>query len=323
LALLTTVSNTVIESKNTVKGMTSAEQLVYTAMWSKLFKVPRKSSCSKTTMLKKVSRDVKAKIGAGPAGSPGGLAGPGGINGPVGSTRYSIKQAKFWWVKSWGYEAVAYFFDYLDPVIRKEVVAEFNAIMKDLKAFPVTDPKVPDPFDFKKLLAAGTANLSKEQVKMLKDFTSNYDAKVYDASANVPQIAAAVGKWKWRADAEDPTFFMRFVQKYDMNFDGKLGPREFTLASIYHNKQVAGTSLCTHCYSENWKNTRSDFLVSRLQQRRSAYSRGNLEQHLQHQKTQQQMEYLRLRKQPKHQNCCDQRLYSQELQDSGRLNYEI
>lgn len=134
--------------------------------------------------------------------------------------------------------------------------------MKELKAFPGTSKNVTDPFDFKKLLTKAKGNLSKKQVKMLKAFTANYDAKVYEASANIPQIEAALKKWKWRytPEDEDPTFFMKFIQKYDMNFDGRLNPREFILASLKHDKQTVGTTLCTHCYGDLGKSLDAMFL---------------------------------------------------------------
>jgi len=103
--------------------------------------------------------------------------------------------------------------------------------MKDLKAFPATDKTFADPFDFKKLLTKGK-DLSKKQIKMLKRFTANYEAKTYEASANLPQIAAVMKKWKWRFDSEVQTFFMRYVQKYDMNYDGRLNPTEFILSLL-------------------------------------------------------------------------------------------
>jgi hypothetical protein len=220
--------------------MTLSEQAIYTAMWSKLFKVPRTSACSRKNLLRRIRRELydEGKL----------------IDGK------NIHKSKFWWVKQWGYEAAAYFFDFLDPVLRKDVVKEFNAIVKDIKAFPATDKKVADPFDYKKLLAKGKGNLSKKQIKMLKKFTTNYDAKTYDASANLPQIAAALNKWKWQVSTEDPTFFMRFVQKYDMNFDGRLSPREFILSSLDYNRQTVGSSLCTHCYFEQGKTLDALFL---------------------------------------------------------------
>jgi len=236
------VSNASTESKTETTAMTAAEQAVYTAEWAKLFKVPRKSACSRKLLMKRIRREV-----FGSTGKPSG-------------TKMSNRKSKFAWIKQWGYEAAAYLFDYLDPVLRKDIVTEFKAIAKEAKGFPATDSKVPDPFDFKKLLTKGKNNLSKGQVRMLKKFTKNYNPKVYDASVNLPQINAAMIKWKWRIDAEDPTFLMRFITKYDLNYDGRLNPREFLLATLWHNKQAIGSSLCTHCFNKIGKSLDAMFL---------------------------------------------------------------
>ena len=51
-------------------------------------------------------------------------------------------------------------------------------------------------------------------------------------------------------DPVNPNYPQRYVMKYDMNFDGRLNPREFLLASIWHNKQILGSPspLCENCY---------------------------------------------------------------------------
>jgi len=110
------------------------------------------------------------------------------------------------------------------------------------------------------MIAKGAANLSKKQIKILKRFTQNYDAASYDASVNIVQIQAAIKKWKWQVNPGDPTYFERFVKKYDMNYDGRLNPREFILASLYNNKQTVGSSLCEKCYFEVGKMLDAIFL---------------------------------------------------------------
>jgi len=153
-------------------------------------------------------------------------------------------------VKHWGYGAAAYLFDYLDPVLRKKVVKEFKTSFEELKKFPQIDKKVADPFDFKKLLRKDTKKLPKRLVKQLKKFTKFFDEAVYNVSANLPQIQAAVRKWKWPLTPGDPTIYNRFLMKFDMNYDGRLNPREFILASLWYNKSSVGSPLCKNCYFE-------------------------------------------------------------------------
>jgi len=52
---------------------------------------------------------------------------------------------------------------------------------------------------------------------------------------------------------------MRYVQKYDMNYDGRLNPREFILSSLWHNKQTVGSKLCVHCYDKIGKDLNAMF----------------------------------------------------------------
>jgi hypothetical protein len=247
IALVTFTNSANLQSGNKIKSttqvqtMTSSEQAIYTSMWKTLFKVPRGTACSKNNILSRVRRELKD-------------------DGKYPSKHGRAQKNKFWWVKQWGYEASAYFFDYLDPILRDLAVKEFQAIVTALKAFPQADSKIPDPFDFKKMISKGNANFSAKQMKTLKKFTQNYDAKTYEASANLPQVQAAINKWKWAVNPGDPTYFQRFIQKYDMNYDGRLNPREFVLASLYNNKQTVGSSLCDHCFFEVGKTLDAIFL---------------------------------------------------------------
>jgi hypothetical protein len=37
---------------------------------------------------------------------------------------------------------------------------------------------------------------------------------------------------------------------YDLNFDGRLNPREMILGSIWNNQQTIGSPICDHCFFE-------------------------------------------------------------------------
>jgi hypothetical protein len=208
-------------------------------MWDSLFSIPRGKACSKTNLLAKIRRELIEE----------GLY-PG----------QRIKKKKFWWVKQWGYGASAYFFDFLDPVLRDLVNKEFNSLYKDVLAFPQSDSKIPDPFDYKKFVAQNSSSMTKQQIKQIKLFTKNFNAEIYGVSANLPQLQAAITKWKWNVNPGDPTALRSIIMKYDMNFDGRLNPRELILASIWNNKQTIGSPLCNHCYFEVGKTLDAIFL---------------------------------------------------------------
>jgi hypothetical protein len=221
--------------------MTSTEQELFTSMWNTLFKVPRRSACAKSNLLSRIRRELIEE-------------------GKYPGQGYRTKRSKFWWVKQWGYEASAYFFDFLDPILRDQTVKEFEVVFTALRGFPQADSAIPDPFDFKKLIAKSGGNLTAKQQKMIKKFTANYDAASYEISANLPQVQKAIETWKWSVNPGDPTYFRRFIQKYDMNYDGRMNPREFILATLWNNKQTVGSSLCDFCYFEVGKTLDAIFL---------------------------------------------------------------
>ena len=228
-----------LKSQTLSKSISISEQSVFGQMWNNLFSIPRGKACSKTSLLARIRRELIEE----------GLY-PG----------QKIKKKKFWWVKQWGYGSSAYFFDFMDPVVRELIIREFNSLLKDLMAFPQADSNIPDVFDFKKFVSQNSAYLTKQQIKQIKLFTKNFDSAIYSVSANLPQIQAAITKWKWAVNPADPTVFKRFIMDYDMNFDGRLNPREMILGSIYNNKQTIGSPLCEHCYFEVGKTLDAIFL---------------------------------------------------------------
>ena len=232
-------SNVASSTNANVQIMTATEQSIFATMWANLFSVPRTRTCSKDKLLARIKKELIEE----------GLY-PG----------QKVKRSKFWWVKQWGYGPAAYFFDFLDPVLREIVTKEFEMLYKDTMAFPLEMAGFSDPFDFKKLISQDNTNLSKKMLKKIELFTKNYDASVYDVSANTVQIKQALQKWKWAMNPGDPSVYRRFVTKYDMNFDGRLNTRELILGSLYENQQTVGSSLCEHCYFEVSKTLDAMFL---------------------------------------------------------------
>jgi hypothetical protein len=241
IVLINSTYETKLKTRVTVEtnSLSQAEQSIFAKMWDTLFTIPRGKACSRSNLLARIRREL---IEAGLY--PG----------------QRIKKKKFWWVKQWGYGPSAYFFDFIDPVLRNLIVNEFNTTYKDVMGFPQADSNIPDPFDYKKVVSQNSNNLSKQQIKAIRLFSKNFDQNIYTVSANLPQLQAAITKWKWNVNRGDPTYFRRFVMKYDMNFDGRLNPREFILASIWNNKQTIGSPLCEHCYFEVGKTLDAIFL---------------------------------------------------------------
>jgi EF hand len=213
---------------------------IYGNLWKELFTVPRTTACSKKRLLKRIRKQLEEE----------GLLGQ------------RTKKKPFAWVLQWGYGQASYFFDYLDPVLRDEVVKQYKGIWELAKTFPNVDSSYPDPFDFKNLITQDNAKLTKKVQQQLKLFTKNFDENIYNLSINAVQVKKAMNTFKWYVDPVNPNYPQKFVMKYDMNFDGRLNPREFILASIWHNKQMIGIPppVCEQCFFEVGKMIDAIFL---------------------------------------------------------------
>jgi len=214
---------------------------MYSEMWNKLFNSPRNNACDRNKILSRIKKEL--------ADDDGGIS----------SKSFSGK-SKFSWVKHWGYGNAAYFFDFLDPILRKQIVDTFRQFVDGVKQFPQTDSNIPDLLDYKKILKENRQSLSKKILLRLKKFTKNYDEQIYSASANLPQIQAALQKWKWAVNPDDPSYFMNLIINYDMNYDGRLNPRELLLASIHGFQQIVGSPLCDMCFFDIGKTLDAIFL---------------------------------------------------------------
>lgn len=207
-----------------------------------LFRVPRTTACSKAALLRQIRAEIMEE------------------REELLANGRRRKNSKFFWVKQWGYGPAAYMFDFFDPVFRDMATAEMHTMYQSLKAFPTVDRAYNDPYDFKKLITQDSTLLDKRLLRKLKLFTKNYDPQVYDGSANAVQIRNAMIKWKWNVDISNRNFPKKFVSRFDMNFDGRLNPREMVLGLIIHNRGIMGTQLCSNCFNNSTKTMDSIFL---------------------------------------------------------------
>ena len=225
------------EEKETTSSLVSAKNSnnlrmkpePYKKIWQKLFHAQRGGACKSD----KIAAKLKKKLAA--ASKTQGQKG---------------KKGKFAWVKEWGYGPNAYFLDYLDSVLLKEVLGEFKKIYKDMFAMSSKDTaKYKDKLDFRKLITK-TKNKKKaaKLAKNLKKINKNYEPKIYKVSVNTVQLHTAMPKWKWPVDVGLKDFALTFVKKYDMNGDGRLNPRELLLGALEHNKHLFGSGICNHCF---------------------------------------------------------------------------
>ncbi len=202
-------------------------------IWDDLFTQPRTTSCRAEIEKQKILEQIKAESARKYGGE------------------ILINDSKFAWVLKWGFGPVSYLFDYFDPVFRDPIVKEFHSIHKAvMKEDPENTPNYKDPFD----LATKIANAAPEQqealMRELKKFKKVYDPVVFKLSANAVQIYKSMKKFSWFIDPSVADYASDFVERYDINHDGRLSPRELVLGSIIFNKGILGSKRCKHCYSE-------------------------------------------------------------------------
>jgi hypothetical protein len=220
-----------LSSTTNLRSKTEIEQQ-YEDIWKSLFSGTRGQSCAGAALRRAVLASARARA----------LQIVKGIKGKAG---------KFAWVKHWGYGPLSYFIDFMDTAVRQDVVKEFKKIYDDMRNLPSEDTDTyKDPYDLKKLLEGADSGLSKKALADLKLVNKNYDPKIYDISVNCVQIRQGMNDWRWSIDFPTTDYAKLFLQKYDMNGDGRLAPRELVLGALDNNKHLFGSGSCTHCFEE-------------------------------------------------------------------------
>lgn len=206
--------------------------------WKQLFSGSREGTCKKANAKKNAIAKLKAEAKRKSKG------------------RHAEK-TKLPWVKAWGYNDAAYFFDYLDPVFKKLMVDAMEESYATLKSIDNKDTKkYQDVFDIRKLIKKQARSIGKKKKKgkkkkvNLKKLNKNYDPKIYANAINTVQLNKAMKDWGWFISPGLKDYAYDLVSKYDIDGDGRLNPREMMLANIWHNKDVIGKGKCMYCLAE-------------------------------------------------------------------------
>ena len=201
--------------------------------WKKLFTGSRTGTCKKANAKKHALQHLKKEHHKS-------------------KSRHSEK-TKLPWVKAWGYNDAAYFFDYLDPVFKKLIVGLMEESFATLKSIHNKDTKkYKDVFDIKKLIPKMKKPKKGKKAKKvnMKKLNKNYDPKIYANSINTVQLNKAMKDWGWFIAPGLKDYAYDLVSRYDVDGDGRLNPREMMLAMIYHNKNIIGKGKCMYCLAE-------------------------------------------------------------------------
>ena len=170
----------------------------------------------------------------------------------INNSQTQIGKDEFGWVKNWGYGPSAYFFDYLDPVLRDLHLEDFDKIWKKFSSYSSIDSEeYKDPFNKKKEIPPEADETTRSKIEEYNINLAKYqETQVYKDSINAVQLNRGLHENKWFLDRSLEDNAKAFIRQFDINRDGRLSPRELLLGSIYHNKGILGSADCTLCYEE-------------------------------------------------------------------------
>lgn len=172
-------------------------------LWGKLF-TGKRENCKHEKMKKKIILNLKARV----------------------EPKYKFK------IKKWGFGPAAYFFDFLDNVIRKEIVTEFAMTFNKINS----------------IKAKQSLKEIKEEKNKIQELGKNFDCKVFKNSVTYSQLKIAFKIFKWRKSVAYKDYIRHFINTYDTNKDGRLNPRELIIGIIDNNKNLIGKKLCKLCF---------------------------------------------------------------------------
>jgi len=155
-------------------------------------------------------------------------------------------------------------FDYLDEVLQKDVVGEFEKIYNtSLKTKPDKKDNFTEPYPLSKMVSAysqmpvgnsvnSSDNNDPALITRLKEISGPkaFNENSYKAGVTVSNVYATAKNNKWNHDQNDPDFARKIVDTYDFDGDGRLNPREFIIMSILNNKNILGSATCNSCYGD-------------------------------------------------------------------------
>jgi hypothetical protein len=151
--------------------------------------------------------------------------------------------------KKLGWDSSAYFFDFLDDVLQKDIVTEFDRIFKEAQKIKPS-PDYKDPYALDRILGLNGKSVppKEELYKKIISISPSFNPSVWESSISIGQIQIILSEWNWFTNTAktDPAKYL--VDRYDYDGDGRLNPREFLIAMIRNNKRVVdGEKKCKNC----------------------------------------------------------------------------
>lgn len=157
-----------------------------------------------------------------------------------------------------GWDASAYFFDYLDPLLQKPIVDEFNRILIEANKLQ-DDATYKDPYTLENLanLSGGISRQLTNQEMLIKlpILFPGLNPALWQTYISAAKMSTIVKEWNWDQDTTKSDWPKNIVDKFDFDGDGRLNPAEFILAMIYNNKKTRNSiKKCQNCLMEIFEN---------------------------------------------------------------------
>jgi hypothetical protein len=176
-------------------------------LWKNLFIGKRGENCKQQNLKNKIIKNLKSKIS-------------------IYDNGIKLK------IKKWGFGAAAYFFDFLDSIIRKDIVKEFINTYETINSIKAKQT---------------LKEINQEKIK-IKKLGKKFDCKLFKNSVTYSQLKLAIKNFRWKTTNLNKDYTMSFINKYDLNKDGRLNPRELILGIIDNNRDIIGKKTCKFCF---------------------------------------------------------------------------
>lgn len=149
-----------------------------------------------------------------------------------------------------GWDASAYLFDHLDPIMVKTITDEFQRIYTSAQQIK-EDPNYKDPFTIEAMANPGgdpTITNQDQSLDKLKKLIPNFSLEKWKTFISTAKMNVILKEWKWYKDLMSADYARIVVEYFDFDGDGRLNSSEFILAMIINNiKKRDDLSSCVNC----------------------------------------------------------------------------
>jgi hypothetical protein len=147
--------------------------------------------------------------------------------------------------KSQGFGHSAYLWDFVDDILKSDIMSNFNLMVIEARNLSPPDSKVfSEPYSLEKLLSyysqgldTGAGKSQDQLLAAIKTYNNNFDADTWKNSISCSQVYQVFELWGWNKLPVDD-IVRKTVSFFDFNGDGRLSPFEFITFSIINNKSI-------------------------------------------------------------------------------------